>query len=160
MLKIITKIKQWLDYRKRGIKVYGFWTATNVYPTAVIGDNVKIGWGCEIGNAIIEHDASIGAKSFICEGVHIMHHAFVGPCVVTTNDRKPPSSKDKWEKTVIKSYARVGAGSVIICGNTIGVGALVGAGSVVTKNVPDSEIWVGAAAKKLRNTKDLKKPQP
>lgn len=163
MRKIITKIRQYLDYKKRGIKVYGFWTATNIYPTAKIGDNVQIGWGCEIGNAIIEHDVRIGAFCFIPEGVTIRHHVFIGPHFCGTNDRFPPSDKDKWEKTEVKAYGRIGAGVIVICGNTIGIGALVGAGSVVTKNIPDSEIWTGIPAKKLKMFKDTKvtnKPQP
>lgn len=149
MLKIITKVKQWIDYKKRGIKVYGFWTATNVYPTAKIGDGVQIGWGCEIGNAVIEHSARIGAFCFIPEGVTIRHHAWIGPRCTFTNDRFPPSEKDKWEKTEIMPYGRLGAGVTVICGNGIGMGALVGAGSVVTKKIPHSETWAGVPASKL-----------
>lgn len=150
MLKIITKIRQWLDYRRRGIKVYGFWTATNVYPTAQIGNGVQIGWGCEVGNAIIETGARVGAFCFIPEGVTIGHNAWIGPRCTFTNDRFPPSDKSKWEKTEVMAYGRLGAGVTVICGNKIGTGALVGAGSVVTKNIPAGETWCGVPASMIR----------
>lgn len=155
MIKLIKKIRQWIDYKRRGIKVYGFWTATNVYPTARIGDRVQIGWGCEIGhNVQIDRGAKIGAKCFIPEGVSIGHYAFIGPCSYFTNDRFPPSNKEKWELTVIEPYASIGAGVGIRCGVNIGSRAIIGAGSLVTKNISSCEIWSGNPARFMRQRTD------
>lgn len=149
IFKLIRKIKQFIDYKKRGIKVYGFWTATNIYPTAKIGNNVQIGWGCEIGNAVIGDNVRIGAFCFVPEGVTIESNVWLGPRCTFTNDKFPPSPKEAWEKTLVVKGARIGAGVTVICGNYIGAKALIGAGSVVTKNIPANETWIGVPAKKI-----------
>lgn len=126
------------------------WHPSNVYPTAQIGKNVSIGTFCEIGpNVVIGDNVRIGAYSFIPEGFTIEDGAFIGPRFTGTNDRKPPSSKEYWEPTTIKKNARVGAAVTVRCGVTIGEGALIGTGSVVTKNVPPFETWVGVPAARM-----------
>lgn len=129
------------------------WGQCNIYPTAKIGEGVSIGTFSEIGNNVeIGANTRIGAMAYICEGVKIGQHCFLGPRVTFTNDRFPPSGHDKWEQTVIEDGARIGAAVTVRCGVTIGKGALVGAGSVVTRDIPSGEVWVGIPARKMENT--------
>lgn len=123
---------------------------SNIYPDAQFGDRVKIGVFTEIGPVIIGDNVNIGAMCFIPEGVTIEDDAWIGPRVTFTNDRYPPSKKEQWEKTLIKKGARIGAAVTILCGVTIGENALIGAGSVVTKDVPPGETWAGVPAKKIK----------
>lgn len=123
------------------------WSPSKVYKTAQIGEDGNIGGFCEIGNNVVIGDrVRIGAFTFIPEGVTIEDDCFIGPRVTFTNDKYPPSSKDKWKKTIIKKGARLGAGVMVMCGVTIGEGALIGAASLVTKDVPAGEKWFGVPA--------------
>jgi len=115
----------------------------------------KIGKNCKIDafvyieeGVIIGNNCKIRPFVFIPSGVTIEDDVFLGPNVTFTND-KYPKVKGDWDllKTQIKSGASLGANCVIIPGVTVGKGALVGAGSVVTKNVPDMAIVVGNPAK-------------
>ena len=90
----------------------------------------------------------IQAFSFICDGVELEDNVFIGPHVCFTNDKHPPSSE--WSKTLVKKGAKIGANSTILPGVTIGENAMIGAGSVVTKSVPDGEVWVGNPAHDIR----------
>lgn len=126
------------------------WSPCNIYATAFIGQNGNIGAFCEIGaNVIIGNNVRIGAMCYIPEGVVIEDDVFLGPRVTMTNDKYPPSGKDNWDKTFIKKGARVGAAVTIVCGITIGENSLIGAGSVVTKDVPPGEQWCGVPARKM-----------
>jgi acetyltransferase-like isoleucine patch superfamily enzyme len=107
-----------------------------------IGNYVKIGDGCKIE-----------AFAFIPEGVILEDDVFIGPSVVFTNDKYPPSNKKNWLKTKVRKGAWIGANSTILCGITIGIGAGIGAGSVVTKSVPAYQIWVGNPAHKIITVK-------
>jgi len=128
------------------------WSPSNIYPTADLGIDINIGAFTEIGNnVVIGNRTRIGAFTFIPEGVVIGDDVFIGPHVCFTNDKYPPSKKEDWLRTVIKAKAAIGAGSIILPGITIGEGATIGAGSVVTKNVPPHEVWVGNPAVFLRN---------
>lgn len=130
------------------------WQPSNIYPTAIISEGVSIGAFTEIGHEVyVGPGTRIGAHCFIPEGVWIGKNCFVAPCVVMTNDRFPPSPRDKWEKTFIEDGASIGAGTVIRCGVTIGMGAKVGCGSVVTKSIPPGEIWCGVPARKMKAKK-------
>jgi len=110
--------------------------STKVHSHVWIGENVKIGERC-----------FIEAFAFIPDGVSIEDDVFIGPHVCFTNDKRPPSYGKHWAKTLVKKGAVIGAGAVILPGVTIE--GFVGAGAVVTKNVPKDEIWVGNPAKKL-----------
>lgn len=144
---MITKFRQWLDRRRRNIKVWGI---CNIYPTAVIGNNVNIGTFTEVGDGVvIGSDVRIGAMCYIPAGVSIEASAWIGPRVTFTNDRYPPSPRQNWEKTVVRRHARLGAGVTVVCGVEIGTGALIGAGSVVTRDVPPNEVWAGVPAKRV-----------
>jgi UDP-2-acetamido-3-amino-2,3-dideoxy-glucuronate N-acetyltransferase len=144
------------DYwKKRGVTV---WEPSKVSPDAKIGLAVNVGSFTEIsGRVEIGDNVRIGAMCFIPEGVTIEDDAWVGPRCTFTNDRFPPSPHEKWQKTTVKCGARLGAGVTVVCGVTIGAKALIGAGSVVTKNVPPGETWAGVPAEPL--VKKARKPR-
>jgi acetyltransferase-like isoleucine patch superfamily enzyme len=145
--------KQLEEWVRNGVKV---WQPSNIYPTAKLGVDVSIGAYTEIGNSVeIGDQVRIGAMCFIPEGVTIEDKAWIGPRCTFTNDRFPPSVRENWEHTVVKRGARLGAAVTVVCGVTIGEGALVGAGSVVTKNIPPREIWAGVPARRIRNKEDI-----
>ena len=132
-------------------KNYRVWQPSNIYPTAEIGDNTNIGAFVEIGaNVKVGKHCKIGSGAFIPEGVTIEDECFIGPRVCFSND-KHPKATGPWAltPTLIKKGASIGANSSIICGVVIGENARVGMGSVVTKNVPDGETWVGNPAKRI-----------
>lgn len=127
-----------------------------------IGDDTKIGAFVEIQkNAKVGHSCKISSHTFICEGVTIEDRVFIGHSVTFINDTYPrattmdgdlQSEKDwKVEATVVKQGASVGSGSTILSGIIIGENALIGAGSVVTKDVPPNTIVAGNPAKVLRS---------
>ena len=121
-----------------------------------IGENVKIDAFVYIEEKVeIGDNVKIRAFTFIPEGVKIEDNVFVGPHVVFTNDKYPRVS-GKWKKLdiLVKQAASIGAGSVICPGVTIGKYALVGAGSVVTKNVPDYAIVYGNPARYIGDVRD------
>lgn len=126
------------------------WKPCNIYPTAVIGDDVSIGAFCEIGDeVVIGSRTRIGAMCFIPAGVTIFEDCFVGPRVTFTNDKYPPSPQEDWQLTKVRKGAKIGASVTILCGLEIGEGATVGAGSVVTCDIPKGETWCGVPARKV-----------
>ncbi|MBU3836757.1 MAG: N-acetyltransferase [Candidatus Phocaeicola faecigallinarum] len=126
------------------------WQFCVVFPNAIIGNNCNI-----CANVLIENDVVIGnnvtVKSGVqlWDGVTIEDNVFIGPNVTFTNDLIPRSKvyPEKFAKTTIKKGASIGANSTIIAGNTIGEYALIGAGSVITKNIPANTVWYGNPAK-------------
>ena len=123
-----------------------------------IGDDTRIGPFVEIQkNAVIGARCKISSHSFICEGVHIEDEVFIGHGVMFTNDRLPratrpdgtPQTEEDWklEETRVCRTASIGSNATILCGVTIGEGALVGAGAVVTKDVPAYAIVAGVPAR-------------
>lgn len=132
---------------------------TNIWQFCVVFPEAKIGTGCNIcANVLIENEVVVGnnvtVKSGVqlWDGVTLEDNVFVGPNVTFTNDLFPRSKNPDWKlsKTVVKKGASIGANATILCGITIGENAMIGAGSVVTKDVPAGEIWVGNPAKFLR----------
>jgi acetyltransferase-like isoleucine patch superfamily enzyme len=128
-----------------------------------IGDETKIGAFVEIQkNARIGKRCKISSHSFICEGVVIEDNVFIGHGVMFTNDTYPRATNEdgelqtdtdwKVEKTVVKRGASIGSGATILPNTCIGENAIVGAGSVVTKDVPPDTIVAGNPAKVLRRT--------
>jgi acetyltransferase-like isoleucine patch superfamily enzyme len=125
------------------------WEPSNIYETAIIGDDVSIGAFSEIGHlVVIGPRTRVGAMCFIPEGVWIGEDCFIGPRVTFTNDKHPPSLRQYWQSTVVKRGAKIGAAATILCGLEIGEGATVGAGSVVTQDIPKGEVWCGVPARR------------
>lgn len=132
---------------------------TNIWQFSVVLPDAKIGENCNIcANVFIENDVVIGNNVTIkCgvqlwNGVTIEDNVFIGPNVTFTNDLYPRSKQypEKFAKTIIKQGASIGANATILGGITIGENAMIGAGSVVTKDVPADEVWVGNPARFVR----------
>lgn len=132
---------------------------TKIWHFSHIMKNVKIGEKCVIGqNVFIASDVEIGNgvkvqnNVSLYKGVYCEDDVFIGPSVVFTNVINPRSfieRKEEFKPTSIKKGATIGANSTIICGVTIGKYAMIGAGSVVTKNIPDFALFVGNPAKQI-----------
>ncbi len=114
------------------------WRWTHISKGVKIGMRCVIGQGCYIGpNVQIGNDCHIQNGAFIPELVTIGNGVFIGPQVVFTNDKYPPSPRETWGETKVGDDASIGANSTIIAGVIIGRDARIGAGSVITKNIPD-----------------------
>ncbi|MEM7408322.1 MAG: acyltransferase [Pseudomonadota bacterium] len=146
-------------------------TAAVMQPSLVNLYGCRIGPGSRVGPFVeIQRDVDIGANckisshSFICEGVSIEDGVFIGHGVMFTNDLFPratnaagePQTSDDWEllPTRVRAGASVGSGATILPNVTIGVGAMVGAGSVVTRDVPDHALVVGCPARIVGDTRE------
>jgi acetyltransferase-like isoleucine patch superfamily enzyme len=149
-----------------------------IAPDVKLGQNVKLSkfinlYGCEVGdetkigafveiqkNATVGKRCKISSHTFICEGVTIEDNVFIGHGVMFINDSYPRATTAggnlqteadwKVERTVVKKGASIGSGATILSNLNIGENAIVGAGSVVTKDVPPNSIVVGNPAKVLR----------
>jgi UDP-2-acetamido-3-amino-2,3-dideoxy-glucuronate N-acetyltransferase len=130
-----------------------------------IGDDTKVGSFVEIQkNATVGRHCKISSHSFLCEGVVIEDEVFVGHGVMFTNDLYPQATNDDgslqteadWSvvKTLVKRRASIGSNVTILAGVTIGAKALVGAGAVVTKDVPDYAIVAGVPARVVGDVRD------
>ncbi len=139
------------------VKIFDF---VNLYGCS-IGDRTKVGTFVEIQkNASIGKDCKISSHTFICEGVHIGDGVFIGHNVTFINDKHPRSvnadgsmqTEEDWKvvETFIHNGASVGSSATVLCGVTIGENAIVGAGAVVTKNVPPNSIVAGVPAKVIK----------
>ena len=110
----------------------------------VLADYVYVGRGVKIGNSV-----KLENRATVYEGVTIEDKVFVGPHVTFTNDLIPRSFSTDWKihPTLVKEGASIGAGTVIVCGISIGEYALIGAGSVVTENMPSHALAYGNSAR-------------
>jgi acetyltransferase-like isoleucine patch superfamily enzyme len=127
-----------------------------------IGDETKIGAFVEIQkNARVGKRCKVSSHSFICEGVDIEDNVFIGHGVIFTNDTYPRSTNadgtlqtgTDWEvrPTVVRKGASIGSGVTLLCNLSVGENSIVGAGSVVTKDVPPNTVVVGNPARVLRS---------
>lgn len=132
---------------------------TFVWQFCVILEGAKIGENCNINcQVFIENDVLIGNNVTIKPGVQIWDgitvedNVFIGPNATLTNDLKPRSKQypQTFLRTIIKAGASIGANATILPGITIGENAIIGAGSVVIKNVPANTIWVGNPARQIK----------
>lgn len=128
---------------------------TTIWAFVHVLRGAKIGSNCNLNDhTFVENDVTIGNNVTIKSGVHIWDgitiedNVFIGPSVVFTNDLNPRSKQypDSFAKTVIQKHASIGANSTIVAGNTIGEFSMIGAGSVVTKDVPAYTLWYGNPA--------------
>ncbi len=125
------------------------WAFSHVLPGSSIGENCNI---CEHTyiekNVIIGNDVTIKSGVYLWEGVRLEDQTFIGPNVTFTNDLKPRSKRyhTKYIETIVQKGATIGANSTVIAGNVIGEYAMIGAGSVVTKNIPNHTLWFGNPA--------------
>lgn len=129
------------------------WQYCVVLPGARIGENCNICAHCFIENDVVIGDnVTVKCGVYLWDGVTLEDHVFVGSNVSFTNDRFPRAKNSNWklEPTIVKRGASIGAGSSILCGVTIGEYAMIGIGSVVTKDVPAGEVWVGNPARFLK----------
>jgi UDP-2-acetamido-3-amino-2,3-dideoxy-glucuronate N-acetyltransferase len=135
----------------------------NLYGCTV-GSHTKIGTFVEIQkNATVGERCKISSHTFICEGVTIKDEIFVGHGVMFINDRYPRAAEDgqlqteaNWEvtPTLVEHGASIGSGAVVMCGVNIGKCALIGAGAVVTKDVPDYAIVAGVPARVIGDVRE------
>jgi len=128
---------------------------TKVWQCTVILEGAQIGRNCNISaHNFIENDVTIGNNVtikcgvYIWDGITVEDDVFIGPNATFTNDKYPKSKvcPDQFAKTLIKKGASIGANATILCGLTIGENAIIGAGSVVTKDVPPDTVWYGNPA--------------
>jgi len=134
-------------------------SGTKIWHFSHIMKNSKIGKNCNIGqNVVVSPDVTIGNNVKIQNNVSIYtgvvceDDVFLGPSMVFTNVINPRSSvvrRDEYMSTVVKKGASIGANSTVVCGNNIGKYSFVGAGAVVTKNVPDYALVVGNPARQI-----------
>jgi UDP-2-acetamido-3-amino-2,3-dideoxy-glucuronate N-acetyltransferase len=140
----------------RNVSIHAF---VNLYG-CTIGDNTKIGTFVEIQkNAHVGNNVKVSSHTFICEGVTIEDDVFIGHNVSFINDKYPHATSNgalqteaDWQvvPTRVKRGASIGTSATILCGVTVGEKAIVGAGSVVTRDVPDDTVVAGNPARVLR----------
>jgi UDP-2-acetamido-3-amino-2,3-dideoxy-glucuronate N-acetyltransferase len=151
----------------KNVRIFNF---TNLYGCE-IGDDVKIGAFVEIQKGVkIGNRCKVSSHTFICEGVTLEDEVFVGHHVVFTNDRYPRATNENgemqteadWEcvPTLIRHGASIGSGAVLICGITVGENAIIGAGSVVTKDVPPDTIVAGNPARVIKSQGKISPTEP
>ena len=128
----------------------GVWQFCVVLKGAYIGSNCNL--NCNVlveGGAIIGDNVTIKPSVQIWEGVILQNDVFVGPNVTFTNDLFPRSNIKNFDlkPILVKKGASIGANSTVLAGVTIGENAFIGAGSLVTKDIPENEVWIGNPAK-------------
>ncbi|RKJ52173.1 N-acetyltransferase [bacterium 1XD42-8] len=130
------------------------WHFCHIQKGAVIGENCSLGQNVNIASYVkIGSGVKIQNNVSIYEGVELEDYVFCGPSMVFTNDLSPRSKYPKgaagYKKTLVKREATIGANATIVCGNTIGRYAMIAAGTVVTKDVPEYALMAGVPARQI-----------
>lgn len=128
------------------------WYFCHIQAGAQIGNKCTIGQNVNISsNVIIGNEVKIQNNVSVYEGVEVEDGVFLGPSCVFTNDLTPraryPKGHENYKKTIVKEGASIGANATVVCGHTIGKYAMIAAGAVVTKNVPDFALVAGVPAR-------------
>lgn len=128
------------------------WQYVVVLPKSIIGENCNICAHCFIENDVkIGDNVTVKSGVYLWDGIVVEDNVQIGPNVTFTNDKYPRAKTEfVLQKTLIKRNASIGAGATILGGVTIGENAMIGAGSIVTKDIPANELWVGSPAKFIR----------
>lgn len=135
----------------KGTKIWHF---CHVQKGARIGENCSFGQNVNVSNhVIIGNGVKVQNNVSIYEGVELEDDVFCGPSMVFTNDLTPrakyPKGTAGYQKTLVREGASIGANATVVCGHTIGRGAMIAAGAVVTKDVPDYALMAGVPAKRI-----------
>lgn len=135
----------------RGTKIWHF---SHIQSGTVIGDNCSFGQNVNVSNNVkIGNGVKVQNNVSLYEGVELEDYVFCGPSMVFTNDLTPrakyPKGKEGYKRTVLKEGATVGANATIVCGHTIGKWAMIAAGAVVTKDIPDYALVAGNPARQI-----------
>jgi len=129
------------------------WHFSHIQSGAVIGENCSLGQNVNVGNNVkIGNSVKIQNNVSVYEGVELEDYVFCGPSMVFTNIllprcEFPQRGSEFYDKTLVKKSASIGANATIVCGNTIGQYAMIGAGAVITKDVPDFALILGNPGK-------------
>jgi UDP-2-acetamido-3-amino-2,3-dideoxy-glucuronate N-acetyltransferase len=127
------------------------WHFCHIMPGAKIGRNCVIGQNCFIAErAVMGNNVKLQNNVSVYDLVTLEDNVFVGPSAVFTNDKNPRAAfpkNGKWIPTLVKKGATIGANATILCGITIGASAFIGAGSLVSKDIPDYAIAIGLPAR-------------
>ena len=143
-------------HEKADVQTQSIGSGTKIWQFSVVLQVARIGSNCNINaQCFIENDVVIGNNVTVkCgvqlwDGITIEDDVFIGPNATFTNDKYPRSKvyPEEFARTVVKKRASIGANATILCGVTIGENAMVGAGSVITKDVPAGELWFGNPAR-------------
>lgn len=128
---------------------------TDIWQFVVVLENAQIGKNCNInahcfieGDVILGNNVTVKCGVYLWDGLRIGDNVFIGPNATFINDNYPRSKNypDRFLQTTIGDGASIGAGSIILGGLSIGKNSLIGAGSIVTKDIPDNELWIGNPA--------------
>lgn len=134
----------------KGTKIWHF---SHIMPNCSIGENCNIGQNVVVSpNVVLGRNVKVQNNVSIYSGVICEDDVFLGPSMVFTNILNPRSAiirRDQYVETLVKKGASIGANATIVCGNSIGEYALIGAGAVVTKEILPYELWVGNPAKRI-----------
>lgn len=126
------------------------WAFSNVQKEVVIGEDCNICDHCFVeSRVVIGHRVTVKNGVSLWEGMTIEDNVFIGPNAVFTNDIYPRSKvyHEQVDRTLLKEGCTIGANAVVVAGHTVGRWAMIGAGSVVTKNIPDHTLWFGNPAR-------------
>ena len=134
----------------KGTKIWHF---THIMPNCTIGENCNFGQNVVVSpEVVLGNNVKVQNNVSIYSGVTCDDDVFLGPSMVFTNVINPRSAvnrKNEYAKTIVGKGATIGANATIVCGHDIGEYAFIGAGSVITKNIPPYSLWVGNPAKQI-----------